>query len=101
MLRQVKREIINFAARDGFKLNLVHCTSKSANKNEPIIVVHGAGVRSAVFEPPVDTTFVDALLDANYDVWLLNWRASIDLDPVPWTLDEAAAHDHPAAVRTC
>ena len=32
-------------------------------------------------------------------MWLLNWRASIDLDPVPWTLDEAAAYDHPAAVR--
>jgi len=100
MLRQVKREIINFAARDGFKLNLVHCTAKSANKNEPIIVVHGAGVRSAVFEPPVDTTFVDALLDANYDVWLLNWRASIDLPPNEWTLEDAAVHDHPAAVRT-
>lgn len=100
MLRQVKREIINFAARDGFKLNLVHCTSKSANKTEPIIVVHGAGVRSAVFEPPVDTTFVDALLGANYDVWLLNWRASIDLPPNEWTLEDAAVHDHPAAVRT-
>ena len=32
-------------------------------------------------------------------MWLLNWRASIDLDPVPWTLDDAAAYDHPAAVR--
>jgi len=43
---------------------------------------------------------VNALLDEGWDVWLLNWRASIDFDPTPWTLDEAAAYDHPAAART-
>jgi hypothetical protein len=56
-------------------------------------------VRAEVFRPPSPRTFVDALLDEGWDVWLLNWRASIDLDPVPWTLDEAAAYDYPAAVR--
>ena len=61
--------------------------------------MHGAGVRAELFRPPLPRTFVDALLDEGWDVWLLNWRASIDLDPVPWTLDEAAAYDHPAAVR--
>src|SRR5262249_37217980 len=38
--------------------------------------------------------------DAGYDVWLLNWRASIDLRPNEWTLQDAAVLDHPAAVRT-
>ena len=56
-------------------------------------------MRAELFRPPLPRTFVDALLDDGWDVWLLNWRASIDLDPVPWTLDEAAAYDHPAAVR--
>ena len=33
-------------------------------------------------------------------MWLENWRASIDVPPQRWTLDQAAVHDHPAAVRT-
>src|SRR5205085_9245232 len=33
-------------------------------------------------------------------VWLENWRASIDVPRIPWTLDQAAAYDHPAAVQT-
>ena len=48
----------------------------------------------------MDETFVHALIDAGYDVWLLNWRASIEMPPNEWTLDDAAVHDHPAAVRT-
>jgi hypothetical protein len=64
-----------------------------------VLLVHGAGVRAELFRPPVERTIVDALIADGWDVWLLNWRASIDLDPVPWTLDDAAAYDHPAAVR--
>ena len=93
-------ETVEFKASDGLPLNFVHCVSQSADKPEPVIVVHGAGVRSRIFQPPVETTFVDSLIDANYDVWLLNWRASIDLPPNQWTLEDAAVHDHPAAVRT-
>jgi hypothetical protein len=62
--------------------------------------VHGAGVRGNLFRPPVETTFVDYLVQNGYDVWLENWRASIDLPPTRWTLDQAAAYDHPKAVET-
>jgi lambda repressor-like predicted transcriptional regulator len=61
--------------------------------------VHGAGVRANIFRPPTHTHFVSVLLDHGYDVWLENWRASIDLPPCEWTLDQAALYDHPAAVR--
>jgi hypothetical protein len=61
--------------------------------------VHGVGVRAEIFRPPIPHTLVDALLDDGVDVWMLNWRASIDLEPVAWTLDDAAMYDHPAAVR--
>jgi hypothetical protein len=64
------------------------------------LLVHGAGVRANLFRAPVRTNIVDALVSAGYDVWLENWRASIDLPPNPWTLDQAAAYDHPAAVET-
>ena len=43
---------------------------------------------------------MDVLLGEGYDVWLENWRASIDLRPTQWTLDRAAVYDHPLAVET-
>jgi hypothetical protein len=98
--RTVVPEIISFAARDGFALNLHHFPNGRARQAQPVIVLHGAGVRSNVFLPPTDETLVSALLDASYDVWLLNWRASIDLPPNEWTLEDAAVLDHPAAVQT-
>ena len=64
-----------------------------------MLLVHGAGVRAELFRPPQPRTLIDTLLDEGFDVWALNWRASIDLPPVAWTLDEAAALDYPAAVR--
>jgi hypothetical protein len=95
-------EVIDFPARDGFKLNLWHASApapKGRRKTRtPVVVVHGAGVRANVFQPPAKQTFVQALSAAGYDVWLLNWRASIDLPPNEWTLDDAAVNDHPAAV---
>ncbi len=35
-----------------------------------------------------------------WDVWLENWRASIDIPHNHWTLDQAAVYDHPRAVQT-
>lgn len=91
-------EVQPLTARDGRPLTVVHVQGRHPPTRGPVLVVHGAGVRAELFRPPLPYTFVDALIDDGWDVWLLNWRASIDLDPVPWTLDEAAAHDHPAAV---
>ena len=68
--------------------------------HDPVLLVHGAGVRANIFRPPVAPNFVDALLARGFDVWLENWRASIDLKPNEWTLADAAMFDHPAAVKT-
>jgi pimeloyl-ACP methyl ester carboxylesterase len=65
----------------------------------PVILVHGAGVRANLFRAPVERTLVGHLIAQGYDVWLENWRASIDLRPNTWTLDQAAVFDHPAAVK--
>ena len=98
-------ELIPFRAGDGTWLTLLHVTRADADRRQgnptrgPVLLVHGAGVRAEIFRPPLPRTLVDALLDDGFDVWLLNWRASIDLRPVAWTLDEAAAYDYPAAVR--
>lgn len=92
-------DVVPLTALDGRPLTVIHVTGRHPPTRGPVLVVHGAGVRAELFRPPLRRTFIDALLDEGWDVWLLNWRASIDLDPVPWTLDEAAAYDHPAAVR--
>ncbi|MES2940670.1 MAG: esterase [Pseudomonadota bacterium] len=91
--------VIEFEATDGHICNLVNVRGAQEPSRGPVLLVHGAGVRANIFRPPESTHFVDALVAHGYDVWLENWRASIDLPPCEWTLDDAALHDHPAAVR--
>lgn len=93
-------DIIPVTADDGTILNLHHVTGERPPTRGPVVLVHGAGVRANIFRPPGQTTLVDMLVDDGWDVWLENWRASIDVAPNTWTLDEAAVYDHPALIRT-
>lgn len=94
-----RTEVLPFVADDGRPLSIVHVRGPREPHRGPVLLVHGAGVRAELFRPPIPHTIVDALLDDGWDVWMLNWRASIDLERVPWTLAAAARYDHPAAVR--
>jgi pimeloyl-ACP methyl ester carboxylesterase len=98
--REIEQVVVPFTAGDGMPLNLLHLRGPSPASRGPVLLVHGAGVRANLFRPPTDTTVVQALLAHGYDVWLENWRASIDLPPNEWTLDKAALYDHPQAVET-
>ena len=91
--------VVPFQAGDGFPCNLIHVQGPVPASRGPVLLIHGAGVRANLFRAPVETTLVDYLLARGYDVWLENWRASIDLRPNLWTLDQAAVFDHPYAVR--
>jgi hypothetical protein len=95
-----QERIVEFTAGDGFKCNLIHVSGERPATKGPVVLVHGAGVRANIFRAPVKQTVVDYLIDNGYDVWLENWRASIDLVPNKWTLDQAALYDHPQAVKT-
>lgn len=95
-----RERIVPFTAGDGMALNLINVRGGSPPTRGPILLVHGAGVRANLFRPPLEQNLVDFLVAHGYDVWLENWRASIDLPRNEWTLDQAALHDHPAAVRT-
>jgi pimeloyl-ACP methyl ester carboxylesterase len=94
----MRTTIIPFTAGDGFQCNLIHVEGDRPPTRGPVLLVHGAGVRANIFQAPVETHIVKYLIDAGYDVWLENWRASIDLRPNEWTLDQAALYDHPKAV---
>ncbi|MDH6236031.1 alpha/beta fold hydrolase [Cryobacterium sp. CG_9.6] len=95
-------DVIPLTAPDGVPLSLVHVSIPAGRRQHsprgPVMLVHGAGVRAELFRPPLKRTLVDGLLEQGWDVWMFNWRASIDFDPVPWTLDDAAVYDYPTAV---
>jgi len=92
-------ETIPFKTTDGATCNLLHAVNNKPPARGPVLLVHGAGVRANIFNPPTSRNIITALMDEGYDVWLENWRASIDLPPSEWDLDKAASYDHPAAVK--
>jgi len=93
-----RERVVPYTAGDGLALNLINVRGAAEPTRGPVVLVHGAGVRANIFRAPVRQTLVDALVEHGYDVWLTNWRASIDFAPNRWTLDQAARYDHPAAV---
>lgn len=98
--RAYEERVVPFTTDDGVELNLINVRGPRTPTRGPVVLVHGAGVRANIFRAPVATTVVDYLMETGYDVWLENWRASIDFPPNSWTLDDAARYDHPAAVQT-
>jgi hypothetical protein len=97
MVAKEKFEIIPFEALDGFNLNFWRY-KKDDTCTKPILLVHGAGVRANLFNPPNEKNLIEMLAENGYDVWLENWRASIEFAENEWNLDQAGLYDHPAAV---
>lgn len=95
----IQFETVKFSSRDGFACNLKHVMNSSHTSRGPVLLVHGAGVSADIFNPPTKKNLIAMLMEEGYDVWLENWRASIDLPPNEWNLDQAALNDHPAAVQ--
>lgn len=88
-----------FLARDGFPCHLQRVGDGSGSTKGPVLLVHGAGVRGNIFNPPNEHNLVEVLHNEGYDVWLENWRGSIECSPNEWNLDQVALNDHPAAVE--
>lgn len=99
----LRRRILRVPAGDGFVTTLHNVRGAAEPTRGPVLLIHGTAVRANIFYgAPSRHTLVDALVAEGYDVWLSNWRGSIDFSPRPYTFDEAAVHDHPAAVsRVC
>ena len=96
----MNERVIEFTAGDGLELNLINVRGSATPAKGPVLLVHGAGVRANIFRAPSSCNLVQLLADQGWDVWLENWRASIDIPHNHWTLDQAAVYDHPRAVQT-
>lgn len=97
-LRVGTPEVHAFRTGDGVELRLVRYRG---GLRGPVLLVHPLGMSGAVFSlDTVDTSLVEALVEDGQDVWVLDHRASIDLESSErqFTLDEVALQDIPAAV---
>ncbi len=96
----LEREIVPYRTQDGVDLNLHHLRrDQIPHGAQPVMLTHGAGVRAQLFYgQPSGTSLAQRLLDEGYDVWVQNWRGSIDFPGREYTHDRVARYDHPAAV---
>jgi cholesterol oxidase len=87
-----------FQAKDGTALRL---TRYQGGSKGPVILSHGLGVSSLIFSlDTIDTNMLEYLFAHGYDVWLLDYRNSIDLPAATMQAsgDDVALNDYPAAV---
>jgi len=97
-LRACAPEVHTFRTSDGVTLKL---TRYKGGAKGPVMVVHGAGVSSGIFSTDlIDTNLLEYVYAHGYDVWLFDFRVSIDLPSAnaPSNGDQIATIDHPEAV---
>jgi cholesterol oxidase len=99
-LRVAAPELYPFTTADGVALRL---TRHRGGPKGPVILSHGLGVSSRIFTiDTIETNLLEYLFAHGYDVWVLDYRASIELDAARsrFTADDVATQDYPAAVET-
>lgn len=99
-LRVSAPEVHPFQTEDGVSLLL---TRYQGGSKGPVILSHGLGVSSRIFSmDTIDTNLLEYLFAHDYDVWLLDYRASIELPAAQtqFSGDDIARYDYPAAVET-
>jgi len=97
-LRVEAPEIHYFFTSDGVQLCLTHY---SGGTKGPVILCHGLGVSSGIFTvDTIDTNLVEYLCAHGYDLWLLDFRVSIELAGAAQQSngDTIARIDYPEAV---
>jgi cholesterol oxidase len=97
-LRAPEPEIHPLTAADGVQLRL---TRYRAGDRGPVILAHGLGVSSRIFSiDTISTNVLEYLCELGFDVWLLDYRVSIELPASSraWTADDVATNDFPPAI---
>lgn len=97
-LRVGAPQVAYFKTPDGVGLRL---TRYQGGTKGPVILSHGLGVSSLIFSiDTIETNLLEYLYANGYDVWLLDYRNSIELPAVTLQAsgDDVATKDYPAAV---
>jgi choline dehydrogenase-like flavoprotein len=97
-LRLDEPEVHPFRTGDGADLRL---TRYHAGSKGPVILAPGFGTSTKAYTiDTVATNFPEYLAEHGYDIWLLDYRASPELEAstLLYSVDEIATHDWPAAV---
>jgi hypothetical protein len=98
---RLRRRVLRVRTEDGRNLTVHHIRGGAEPTEGPVLLLHGTGVRAELFYgAPIPRSIVDALVEAGFDVWVGNWRGSIDLPECDYTLDQVARYDHPALIAT-
>lgn len=91
-------EVYPVQTEDGVTIRL---TRYQGGTKGPVILSHGLGVSSLIFSiDTIDTNLLEYLYEHEYDVWLLDYRVSIELNSSAekFNGDHVAKYDYPAAV---
>ncbi len=97
-LRVGDPEVHFFDTADGKKLRL---TRYKGGSKGPVIFSHGLGVSSLIFSiDTIETNMLEFVYAAGYDCWLLDYRASTNLQysKEQWDADIVATYDYQPAV---
>lgn len=97
-LRVSAPELHTVTTDDGVELRL---TRYRGGDKGPVILSHGLGVSSLIFSiDTIETNLLEHVFAHGYDVWLLDYRASIELPSSrsQFNADDVATRDYPAAV---
>ena len=91
-------EVLPLRSEDGVELRL---TRYRGGTRGPVLLLHGLGVSSRIFSlDTIEPNLVEYLVVHGYDVWLLDFRTSIELPAAEglYSGDDIARYDLPAAV---
>lgn len=97
-LRAGRAQLHPLTASDGVELRL---TRHAGGSRGPVLLAHCIGVSSRMYAlDTIETNLLEFLFESGFDVWLLDYRLSIDLPSAvrPSSFDEVATRDFPAAV---
>ena len=92
-----RTEVHPVTTSDGTEIRL----TRYPGTKGPVVLAPGYGNAARAFTvSTVETNFVDYLNERGYDVWLLDYRASPELDAsrTQFTVDDIATRDWPAAI---
>ncbi len=90
--------VLHVRADDGVMLRL---TRYRGGRKGPVILSHCVGVSSRMYSiDTIEPNLLEHLSAAGYDVWLLDYRFSIELEAASRqsSMDDVALRDYPAAV---